>query len=42
MNEQGHCTPGDCPGATENGETVSIYSPFAIEELPKLNFRKVL
>ena len=25
MNEQGHCTPGDCPGATENGETVSIY-----------------
>jgi len=25
MNEQGHCTAGDCPGATENGETVSIY-----------------
>jgi hypothetical protein len=25
MNEQGHCTPGDCPGTTENGETVSIY-----------------
>jgi hypothetical protein len=25
MNEQGHCTAGDCPGATENGETVAIY-----------------
>jgi len=25
MEEQGKCTPGACPGATENGETVSIY-----------------
>ena len=25
MKEQGHCTPGLCPGATANGETVSIY-----------------
>ena len=25
MEEQGNCTPGVCPGATENGETVSIY-----------------
>ena len=25
MQEHGHCTPGVCPGATENGETVSIY-----------------
>lgn len=25
MEEQGNCTPGACPGATENGETVSIY-----------------
>ena len=24
MKEQGHCTPGLCPGATANGETVSI------------------
>jgi hypothetical protein len=25
MKEHGHCTPGLCPGATENGEMVSIY-----------------
>ena len=25
MKEPGHCTPGVCPEATENGETVSIY-----------------
>ena len=25
MEEEGKCTPGACPGATENGETVSIY-----------------
>jgi hypothetical protein len=25
MEEQGNCTPGACPGATENGETVSVY-----------------
>jgi hypothetical protein len=24
MKEQGHCTPGFCPGTTENGEIVSI------------------
>jgi len=27
MKEQGHCTPGLCPGATANGETVSISVP---------------
>lgn len=25
MKEQGHCTAGVCPGASTNGETVSIY-----------------
>src|SRR4029434_7453328 len=25
MKEHGHCTPGLCPGATANGEMVSIY-----------------
>src|SRR6266496_5210307 len=25
MKEQSHCTPGASPGATEKGETVSIY-----------------
>jgi len=25
MKERGHCTPGVCPGTTENGQTVSIY-----------------
>jgi hypothetical protein len=24
MKEQDHCTPGRCPGTTENGEIVSI------------------
>ena len=25
MKERGQCTPGVCPGATANGQTVSIY-----------------
>ena len=25
MKEHGHCTAGVCPGASPNGETVSIY-----------------
>ena len=25
MKERGHYTPGVCPGATDNGQTVSIY-----------------
>jgi hypothetical protein len=25
MKERGHCTPGVCPGATANGQTVSIH-----------------
>jgi hypothetical protein len=25
MKEPNHCTPGVCPGATAQGETVSIY-----------------
>jgi len=29
MKEHGHCTPGLCPEATEQGETVSIYVPHA-------------
>ena len=29
MKENGHCTPGLCPEATEQGETVSIYVPHA-------------
>ena len=28
MKEQGDCTSGVCPGASANGETVSIYVPF--------------
>jgi hypothetical protein len=28
MEEHGDCTSGVCPGASANGETVSLYVPY--------------